>query len=225
MSIQWKKNRRERGRGSMQRDWHESLRVGTHTGRRIHRYKWQTTGGFEAVSRLRRKVQSTDAQRCIGNAPIQGFGRGQFALRARGRRRRWKNERDAGIPWHGARCPSSSNYRAFISWKTSPPFSLSPSSIVTDGLFCPLVYGVIKKKSRIVSKDRPTHPLDREKETILFLIIVNPCRKERLIVNFSFLACFNSTSDVERLGLLIVYYWWSKEGYIFFKKINSMHLL
>lgn len=65
----------------MQRDWHESLRVGTHTGRRIHRYKWQTTGGFEAVSRLRRKVQSTDAQRCIGNAPIQGFGRGQFALR------------------------------------------------------------------------------------------------------------------------------------------------
>lgn len=125
MSIQWKKNRRERGRGSMQRDWHESLRVGTHTGRRIHRYKWQTTGGFEAVSRLRRKVQSTDAQRCIGNAPIQGFGRGQFALRARGRRRRWKNERDAGIPWHGARCPSSSNYRAFISWKTSPPLSLS----------------------------------------------------------------------------------------------------
>lgn len=209
----------------MQRDWHESLRVGTHTGRRIHRYKWQTTGGFEAVSRLRRKVQSTDAQRCIGNAPIQGFGRGQFALRARGRRRRWKNERDAGIPWHGARCPSSSNYRAFISWKTSPPLSLSLSSIVTDGLFCPLVYGVIKKKSRIVSKDRPTHPLDREKETILFLIIVNPCRKERLIVNLSFLACFNSTSDVERLGLLIVYYWWSKEGYIFFKKINSMHLL
>lgn len=82
---------------------------------------------------------------------------------------------------------------------------LSLSSIVTDGLFCPLVYGVIKKKSRIVSKDRPTHPLDREKETILFLIIVNPCRKERLIVNLSFLACFNSTSDVERLGLLIVY--------------------
>lgn len=213
----------------MQRDWHESLRVGTHTGRRIHRYKWQTTGGFEAVSRLRRKVQSTDAQRCIGNAPIQGFGRGQFALRARGRRRRWKNERDAGIPWHGARCPSSSNYRAFISWKTSPPLSLSLSSIVTDGLFCPLVYGVIKKKSRIVSKDRPTHPLDREKETILFLMIVNPCRKERLIVNLSFLACFNSTSDVERLGLLIVYryYWWSKERYIFFKKINSksIHLL
>lgn len=108
-----------------------------------------------------------------------------------------------------------------------PLLSLSLSSIVTDGLFCPLVYGVIKKKSRIVSKDRPTHPLDREKETILFLIIVNPCRKERLIVNLSFLACFNSTSDVERLGLLIVYryYWWSKEGYIFFKKINSMHLL
>lgn len=62
-----------------------------------------------------------------------------------------------------------------------------------------------QKKSRIVSKDRPTHPLDREKETILFLIIVNPCRKKRLIVNLSFLACFNSTSDVERLGLLIVY--------------------
>lgn len=68
---------------------------------------------------------------------------------------------------------------------------LSLSSIVTDGLFCPLVYGVIKKKSRIVSKDRPTHPLDREKETILFLIIVNPCRKERLIVNLSRLFQFN----------------------------------
>lgn len=162
MSIQWKKNRREGGRGSMQRDWHESLRVGTHTGRRIHRYKWQTTGGFEAVSRLRRKVQSTDAQRCIGNAPIQGFGRGQFALRARGRRRRWKNERDAGIPWHGARCPSSSNYRAFISWKTSPPLSLSRplSPMAFSALWC-MVCNQKKIEDRV---QRPTNSSARSRE-------------------------------------------------------------
>lgn len=76
---------KERGveKGSMQRDWHESVHVGTHTHthtrHRIHRYKCQTAKGrrgIRPVSRPHRKVQSTGAQRCIGNAPI----RGQFAL-------------------------------------------------------------------------------------------------------------------------------------------------
>lgn len=76
--------------------------------------------GIRPVSRPHRKVQSTDAQRCIGNAPI----RGQFALCSL-RERDGRTKETRGFPGteHGA--PSSSNYQAFISWKTSLSLSLS----------------------------------------------------------------------------------------------------
>lgn len=156
-----------------ERDWHESR--DTH---RIHRYKCQTTRrkGGEAVSRPRRKVQSTDAQRCIGNAPIRGLRSGPIcSVHERGGREGGReNERDAGIPWHGAPCPSLVAITEHSSREKRPllSLSLSLSSIVIDGLSCPL-YGVFKKKKKKKSKDRLVSPLDREKETTP-LIIVNP---------------------------------------------------
>ena len=104
----------------------------------------------------------------------EGFVRGQFALcmKEEGGREGERKRRGDSLA-RSTMSLSSSNYRAFISWKTSPllSLSLSLSSIVIDGLSCPL-YGVFKKKKK-KSKDRLVSPLDREKETTP-LIIVNP---------------------------------------------------
>lgn len=126
MSIQWKKNRREREREGGDRcnaidTSHCAL------GRTQGVVFIDINGKRRGDSRLFRGCVEKFNRRMRSDASVMHRSRasvGANLLCARGRRRRWKNERDAGIPWHGARCPSSSNYRAFISWKTSPPLSL-----------------------------------------------------------------------------------------------------
>lgn len=133
------------------------------------------------------------------DASVMHRSRGQFALCGAqgGAGGRWKNERDAGIPWHGARCPSSSNYRAFISWKTSPlSVSLSLSFVHCHRWpFLPSVW-CNQKKSRI-DPQRNSARLDREKrkeDASDALIHIRGEGKGRLTVKCEsfLLTCFNS---------------------------------
>lgn len=91
MSIQWKKeSKREREIDTRVETRIVFIDINAQTTRRR---------GGEAVSRPRRKVQSTDAQRCIGNAPIRGLRSGPIcSVHERGGREGGRTKETRGFP-------------------------------------------------------------------------------------------------------------------------------
>lgn len=163
MSIQWKKeSKRER-------------EIDTRVGTRIVfiDINAQTTRRRGGEGRLFRGRVEKFNRRMRSDASVmhrsEGFVRGQFALcmKEEGGREGERKRRGDSLA-RSTMSLSSSNYRAFISWKTSPPLSLSLSFVHCHRWpFLPSVWCIQKEKKKKNPRiDSSLHSIERKKRRL-----------------------------------------------------------
>lgn len=136
--------------------------TGWHTRRRTHRYKCRTMGRERGlfrgcVKKFNRRMRS-DA---LVMHP-SGASRPICQIEADG-----GTKETRGFPGTEARCPSSSNYQAFIPWKR-PPF-LPPSDTVSDWPFC------LPRSNQKSSVELPDTEFPRRSKKSSLLVLVLSC--------------------------------------------------